>query len=73
MGELVRRTIPPCEQALTDGEIKKSEINEVILVGGMTRMPAVSCANEVGDDYQIKKFTNFPILGKRYRETDFWT
>ncbi len=59
MGELVRRTIPPCEQALTDGEIKKSEINEVILVGGMTRMPAVSCANSVGGDYLTKKIYLF--------------
>lgn len=38
---LVKRTIEPCKKALNDGGIKASEINEVILVGGMTRMPKV--------------------------------
>src|ERR1700710_4709 len=39
--DLVAKTIGPCEQALKDAGLKKSEIDEVILVGGMTRMPAV--------------------------------
>jgi molecular chaperone DnaK len=39
--DLVARTIGPCEQALKDAGLKKSEIDEVILVGGMTRMPKV--------------------------------
>jgi len=39
--DLVARTIGPCEQALKDAGIKKSEIDEVVLVGGMTRMPKV--------------------------------
>jgi molecular chaperone DnaK len=39
--DLVTRTIGPCEQALKDAGLKKSEIDEVILVGGMTRMPKV--------------------------------
>jgi molecular chaperone DnaK len=39
--DLVDRTIAPCEQALKDAGIKKSEIDEVVLVGGMTRMPKV--------------------------------
>ena len=38
---LVERTIAPCEQALKDAGIPKSDIHEVILVGGMTRMPQV--------------------------------
>ena len=38
---LVERTISPTEAALKDGGIKSGEIDEVILVGGMTRMPAV--------------------------------
>ncbi|KAG8829041.1 70-kilodalton heat shock protein [Serendipita sp. 399] len=38
---LVQRTIDPCKKALTDAGVKPSEINEVILVGGMTRMPRV--------------------------------
>merc|ERR1719149_304098 len=36
------RTKAPCEAALKDGGLKPSEIDEVLLVGGMTRMPMVS-------------------------------
>ena len=39
--DLVSKTLGPCEQALKDAGLKKSEIDEVILVGGMTRMPKV--------------------------------
>ncbi|HEY5208044.1 MAG TPA: molecular chaperone DnaK [Stellaceae bacterium] len=39
--ELIQRTIEPCRAALKDAGLKASEINEVILVGGMTRMPKV--------------------------------
>lgn len=39
--KLVQRTIKPCENALKDAGISKSDIAEVVLVGGMTRMPAV--------------------------------
>jgi molecular chaperone DnaK len=39
--DLVARTIGPCEQALKDAGLKKSDIDEVILVGGMSRMPKV--------------------------------
>lgn len=39
--DLVRRTIEPCKSALKDAGLKASDINEVILVGGMTRMPKV--------------------------------
>lgn len=38
---LIRRSISPCEQALKDAGYTKNDINAVILVGGMTRMPAV--------------------------------
>ncbi len=38
---LVDRTIEPCRKALADAGIKASEIDEVVLVGGMTRMPLV--------------------------------
>src|ERR1700744_4710234 len=38
---LVVKNIGPCDQALKDAGLKKSDIDEVILVGGMTRMPAV--------------------------------
>ena len=39
--ELVQRTIEPCKAALKDAGLKASEIDEVILVGGMTRMPKI--------------------------------
>jgi molecular chaperone DnaK len=39
---LVQRTVEPCRKALSDAGIKASEIDEVILVGGMTRMPRVA-------------------------------
>ncbi len=39
--ELIERTIEPCKAALRDAGLKASEINEVVLVGGMTRMPKV--------------------------------
>ena len=39
--DLIQRTIKPCENALQDAGLKASDIHEVILVGGMTRMPKV--------------------------------
>ena len=39
--DLIQRTIGPCGAALKDAGLRASEINEVILVGGMTRMPKV--------------------------------
>lgn len=39
--ELVRRSMLPCEKALKDAGISKSEIDEVILVGGSTRIPKI--------------------------------
>ena len=41
VGDLIARTVGPCEKAMKDAGLSKGEINEVILVGGMTRMPAV--------------------------------
>jgi molecular chaperone DnaK len=41
VGELIEKTAIPCEKALKDAGLSASDINEVILVGGMTRMPAV--------------------------------
>ncbi|MBP9999628.1 MAG: molecular chaperone DnaK [Proteobacteria bacterium] len=40
--DLIKKTIEPCEKALRDAGLSKSEINEVILVGGQTRMPKVA-------------------------------
>ncbi|MGI9568245.1 MAG: molecular chaperone DnaK, partial [Desulfobulbia bacterium] len=39
--DLIERTVGPCEAALSDAGIKPAEISEVVLVGGMTRMPKV--------------------------------
>ncbi|MBS0536281.1 MAG: molecular chaperone DnaK [Proteobacteria bacterium] len=39
--ELIQRTIEPCRKALKDAGVTAGEINEVVLVGGMTRMPKV--------------------------------
>jgi molecular chaperone DnaK len=39
--DLVQRTVDPCQKALKDAGLKASEIDEVILVGGMTRMPKI--------------------------------
>ncbi len=39
--ELVERSLQPCRQALADAEMQPSDIDEVILVGGQTRMPKV--------------------------------
>jgi molecular chaperone DnaK len=39
--DLVKRTIPPMEKALADAGLKKEDIDEVILVGGSTRMPKI--------------------------------
>ncbi len=39
--ELANRTIGPCQQALSDADLKSNEIDEVILVGGSTRIPLV--------------------------------
>lgn len=41
VGDLIKRTIAPCQKALSDAEVKKSDIGDVLLVGGMTRMPKV--------------------------------
>ncbi|MFN5491131.1 MAG: molecular chaperone DnaK [Burkholderiales bacterium] len=44
VGELIQRTIEPCKIAMKDAGVSASEIDDVILVGGMTRMPKVQDA-----------------------------
>ncbi|MDJ0756352.1 MAG: molecular chaperone DnaK [Ardenticatenaceae bacterium] len=46
--DLIERSIEPCRQALKDASLQKNEIGQVVLVGGMTRMPAIQEA--------VKKF-----------------
>ncbi|MEP1144378.1 MAG: molecular chaperone DnaK [Henriciella sp.] len=41
VGDLIKRTIDPCKKALKDAGKSPSDIDDVVLVGGMTRMPAV--------------------------------
>jgi molecular chaperone DnaK len=41
VGDLIEKTIAPCRTALNDAGLKVSDVNEVILVGGQTRMPKV--------------------------------
>ncbi len=41
VNDLLLRTLKPCEACLRDSHLKKEDINEVLLVGGMTRMPKV--------------------------------
>jgi hypothetical protein len=42
VGSLLERTKAPCTQCMKDAGVSASDINEVLLVGGMTRMPKVS-------------------------------
>jgi molecular chaperone DnaK len=39
--DLIDQTVKPCEKALKDAGLKKEEVDQVLLVGGMTRMPAI--------------------------------
>ena len=56
VGDLVTKTATPCEKALKDAGLKASEIDAIVLVGGMTRMPAVQ--------EQVKKiFGKDPMKG----------
>jgi len=55
--DLIQRTITPIENALKDAGISKGEINEVVMVGGMTRMPKI---HEVVKNY-FGKDTNRTI------------
>jgi molecular chaperone DnaK len=43
-GDLIERTLEPMRKALSDANLKPQDVNEVVLVGGMTRMPAVQDA-----------------------------
>merc|ERR1712109_298246 len=41
VGDLIKKCVDPCHKAMKDAEVVKSDIGEVILVGGMSRMPKV--------------------------------
>ena len=44
--DLIEQTIEPCKMAINDAKLKTSDIDEIILVGGMTRMPAIQSSVE---------------------------
>jgi molecular chaperone DnaK len=48
VADLIARSLKPCQAAISDADVKKGDIDEVVLVGGMTRMPKV-----------IEEVTNF--------------
>ena len=50
ISDFIKRSLTPCETALSDAGLSKSEIDEVILVGGSTRIPAIQ--NAVKDFFQ---------------------
>ena len=39
---MIQRSVAPCKQCMKDAGVDASKINEVVLVGGQTRMPAFS-------------------------------
>jgi len=56
VGDLITKTKEPCEKALKDAGLKATDINSVVMVGGMTRMPAVQA--------EVKKiFGKDPMMG----------
>ena len=55
VGDLIQRTVAPLDQALKDAGVTKSDIKEIIMVGGMTRMPKVQ---QVVKDYFGKELDN---------------
>lgn len=57
---MIKRTVGPCQKALTDAEVKKSDVGEVLLVGGMTRMPKVLVT------FQYNMSNRSPTMFNRY-------
>ncbi len=56
--ELIQRTLKPCQEALKDAKLGKDKIDEVILVGGSTRIPAIQEAVEKFFDKKPNKGVN---------------
>lgn len=56
VGDLIKKTISPCQKALQDAEVNKKDIGEVLLVGGMTRMPKVN-----------RRICNFTIMKQQFK------
>ena len=60
--DLVERTIKPIQTALKDADLAPSDINEVILVGGQTRMPKVQ---DAVTEFSVKSLAKTLTLMKR--------
>jgi len=58
VGDLIKRTIKPCKTALKDSNLSASEIDDVILVGGSTRMPLVQSTVKELFDKEPKRDVN---------------
>jgi len=58
VADLIKRTIAPCKKALADAGLKAGDIDEIVLVGGMTRMPAVQAAVTSLRSIQQRQITN---------------
>ena len=60
VSDLIQRTVEPCKKCLKDADINKSDIGDILLVGGMTRMPKVcissfvTCLNIKGTLYIVR-------------------
>ena len=62
VGDLIKRTIAPCQKALRDAEVEKKDIGDVLLVGGMIRMPKVQETVQ-----GLYKFSDIFISSKTYK------
>lgn len=64
VGDLIKKTIEPCHKAMKDAEVSKSDIGEVILVGGMSRMPKVQVliSNTFNNISQFPKYVKFQVF-----------
>ncbi|KHN81411.1 Heat shock 70 kDa protein F, mitochondrial [Toxocara canis] len=58
VADLIKRTIEPCRKAMHDAEVKPSDIGEILLVGGMTRMPKVQATVQETFGKQPSKAVN---------------
>lgn len=60
VADLIRRTVAPCQKAMQDAEVSKGDIGEVLLVGGMSRMPKVQ--------YNREFLVSFTLWGTKMAE-----
>lgn len=68
VGDLIKRTVAPCQKALKDGEVNKNEIGDVLLVGGMTRMPKVQ--DTVKGKFHLSLWLKFKNDAKNFSSTE---